>query len=317
MDPGKGRGRGRAATLTALLTTAITLALTGTALADGSAPTATAGAGVPVACSGSICLSPPTGTTGPTGPTTGPTGPATGPTTGTTGPTSTQPRPTSTATCRVTDPTCPSDRILSNETTSTTWAYDDVPSTIRQHPSNSSARVATLHANTEDDLPEVYIVLRERQVAGVNWVEIRVPMRPNGKTGWVPLSSLSDLSKITTEMVINKAARQLRLYKAGHLIFTAPVGVGTPDDPTPAGHFWIREEFPVRGDPAYGPFAFGTSDYSTTLTDWPGGGVIGVHGTDQPGLIPGNPSHGCVRLRNADISRLSHLVPVGTPLLIE
>jgi hypothetical protein len=303
--------------LTAVLATAITLALTGTVHADGAAPTGTTGAtGTQITCTGSICISAPEGTTGPA---TGPTGPATGPTTGPTGSTGppTHPRPAPTATCRVTAPTCPSDKILSDETTSTTWAYDDVPNAIRQYPSNSSARVATLHANTEDDLPEVYIVLRERQVAGVSWVEVRVPMRPNGRTGWVTLSSLSDLAKVTTELVINKAARQLRLYKAGHLIFTAPVGVGTPDDPTPVGHFWIREEFPVRGDPAYGPFAFGTSDYSTTLTDWPGGGVIGIHGTDQPGLIPGNPSHGCVRLRNADISRLSHLVPVGTPLLIE
>jgi hypothetical protein len=299
MDPRKGRGRGRASTLTAVLTTAITFALTATALADTSAPT---GTGQPIACSGSVCLSPSTGTTGPP---TGPTNPTTAP----------PPAPTSA--CRVTAATCPSDKILSNETTSTTWAYDDVPSTVRHFPSTSSARVATLHANTEDDLPEVYIVLRERQVAGLSWAEIRVPMRPNGRTGWVPLASLSDLNKVTTEIVINKAARTLRLYKAGHLIFTAPVGVGTPDDPTPAGHFWIREEFPVRGDPAYGPFAFGTSDYSTTLTDWPGGGVVGVHGTNQPGLVPGNPSHGCVRLRNADISRLSHLVPVGTPLLIQ
>jgi L,D-transpeptidase-like protein len=310
MDPGTGRGKGRASALTAVLTTAIMLALTGTALAVGGAPTGASGP--PITCTGSICVSGPEGTTGPA---TGPTGPAGGPT-GPTGPT-THPQPAPTVTCRVTAPTCSSDKILSNETTSTTWAYDDVPSAIRQYPSNSSARVATLHANTEDDLPEVYIVLRERQVAGVSWVLIRVPMRPNGRTGWVTLSSLSDLNVVTTELVIDKAARQLRLYKAGHLIFTAPVGIGTPDDPTPTGHFWIREEFPVRGDPAYGPFAFGTSDYSTTLTDWPGGGVIGVHGTDQPGLIPGNPSHGCVRLRNADISRLSHLVPVGTPLLIE
>jgi hypothetical protein len=221
------------------------------------------------------------------------------------------------APCPVSAPTCPGDQVLSNETTSTTWAYDDVPSTVRRYPSNSSSRIAMLHANTEDGLPEVYIVLRERQVAGVNWVDLRIPMRPNGTTGWAPLSSLSQLGTVTTELVLDKAAEQLRLYKAGHLIFTAPVGVGTPSDPTPVGHFWIREAFPVRGDPAYGPFAFGTSAYSDELTDWPGGGVIGVHGTDQPGLIPGRPSHGCIRLRNSDVSRLSHLLPVGTPLLIE
>ena len=50
--------------------------------------------------------------------------------------------------------------------------------------------------------------------------------------------------------------------------------------------------------------AFITSATSPTLTDWPGGGIVGVHGTNTPGLIPGRISHGCVRLRNADILKL-------------
>ena len=40
------------------------------------------------------------------------------------------------------------------------------------------------------------------------------------------------------------------------------------------------------------------------MTDWPGGGIVGIHGTSQPGLIPGKISHGCVRLKNADILKL-------------
>jgi lipoprotein-anchoring transpeptidase ErfK/SrfK len=61
----------------------------------------------------------------------------------------------------------------------------------------------------------------------------------------------------------------------------------------------------------------GTAAYSGVLTDWPGGGVIGIHGTNQPGLIPGRPSHGCIRMRNRDIKRLYALTPVGTPLRIK
>ena len=79
----------------------------------------------------------------------------------------------------------------------------------------------------------------------------------------------------------------------------------------------MREKFPVNPPvPLYGPYAIGTSDYSTTETDWPGGGIIGIHGTDQPSLVPGDPSHGCVRLHNADITRLYRLVQVGTPIVI-
>ena len=44
---------------------------------------------------------------------------------------------------------------------------------------------------------------------------------------------------------------------------------------------------------------------------------MGIHGTNSPELIPGRVSHGCIRMRNADVLRLSRLMPVGTPLTIE
>jgi hypothetical protein len=53
----------------------------------------------------------------------------------------------------------------------------------------------------------------------------------------------------------------------------------------------------------YGPWAFGTNACSG-LSDWPGGGVIGIRGTNQPYLIPGWPSHGCIRVANRPIRRL-------------
>ena len=68
--------------------------------------------------------------------------------------------------------------------------------------------------------------------------------------------------------------------------------------------------------PTYGPVAFGTSARSETLTDWPGGGFVGIHGTDRPDLLPGRVSHGCIRMRNDDIVELARLMPVGTPVTI-
>jgi lipoprotein-anchoring transpeptidase ErfK/SrfK len=55
---------------------------------------------------------------------------------------------------------------------------------------------------------------------------------------------------------------------------------------------------------------------STRFTEWPVGGFIGIHGTDQPQLIPGRISHGCIRMRNRDILTLGRLLPVGTPLTV-
>ena len=112
--------------------------------------------------------------------------------------------------------------------------------------------------------------------------------------------------------------RRLRatLYEGGERVWRSRVGVGAPGTPTPKGRFYIRQRLRnLGGSPLYGPWAFGTSAYSV-LSDWPGGGVVGIHGTDQPELLPGRVSHGCVRVPDAAIRRLAKLMPIGTPVRI-
>ena len=64
-----------------------------------------------------------------------------------------------------------------------------------------------------------------------------------------------------------------------------------------------------------GAYAFETSAYSK-LSDWPGGGIVGVHGTPWPNLLGQAVSSGCVRLHNRDITFLRPRVPLGTPVKI-
>lgn len=206
------------------------------------------------------------------------------------------------------------DLVLSNETTFTTFTIADIFGEIRARPAPNGRVLARLSEQTLDGFPQTYVLLREHWTGRTAWVKLRIPMRPNGKVGWVLRRDLDQFRMVHTELVVNRAARTLTLYRKGKVIYTAPVGVGKPTTPTPAGHFWITESFP-SSDPAYGPWAFGTSDYSV-LTDWPGGGIVGLHGTDQPQLVPGDPSHGCIRLRNGDVLELSRLVPIGTPLRV-
>ncbi len=83
---------------------------------------------------------------------------------------------------------------------------------------------------------------------------------------------------------------------------------------TPVGLFYVQWKF----DPTWevlGAYAFETSGYSK-LSDWPGGGVVGVHGTNAPWLLGQAVSHGCVRMANRDIQYLRSVVPVGTPVKI-
>ena len=207
--------------------------------------------------------------------------------------------------------------LLSDERNYTSWAHPELRATIRRAPDPTSPRVARVHQRTEDGFPEVYLVLRRwTDPEGRTWLNVRVPMRPNGRSGWVQDSALGELQLVETHLVVDRARQRATLYESGHQIWRSRVGVGAAKTPTPAGRFWIREQIEVANpDGAYGPWAFGTSAYST-LSDWPGGGVIGIHGTDEPQLIPGRPSHGCIRVPNAAIRRLARLMPLGTPVRI-
>lgn len=208
------------------------------------------------------------------------------------------------------------DPPLTNGRTYAHWSHPELVETIRRFPNADAARVASTRLRTEGGAPEVYPLLRGVvDEHGQHWYQVGIPMRPNGRTGWVRDEALGPAYRVTKRLLVDRVRLRATLYDAGQPIWTSRIGIGAVGSPTPAGRFWIREKLLTRGSGMYGPRAFGTSNYST-LTDWPGGGVIGIHGTDEPGLIPGRPSHGCIRVRNAQITRLYRLMPVGTPLLI-
>jgi hypothetical protein len=206
---------------------------------------------------------------------------------------------------------------LSDEITYTRWSNAVTRAAAYRRPAQDSRPVGRLRLLTEDGFPEVYVLLEsERQGDGSTWIHVRLPQRPNTVTGWVRRDALGPYHVVHTRLVVDRSALRVTLYDRGRVRFRARVGIGARGTPTPKGSYWIREKFRVSGNPLYGTRAMGTAAYSDVLTDWPGGGVIGLHGTSEPELIPGRPSHGCVRLRNADIERLYARTPIGTPLLI-
>jgi L,D-transpeptidase-like protein len=206
---------------------------------------------------------------------------------------------------------------LSDESSFTRWAYAAQVLPIRESPEPGAAVVAPVSMTTEDGLPEVYPLLRSwTDEAGRNWLKVRVPMPPKARTGWVEEAAVGQARLIQTLLSIDRLHRKATLRKAGRKVWSSRIGIGKVSTPTPAGHFWIRERLrSMAPGGTYGPWAFGTSAYSG-LSDWPGGGVIGIHGTNQPSLIPGRPSHGCIRVPNRAIRRLRSLMPIGTPVWI-
>jgi lipoprotein-anchoring transpeptidase ErfK/SrfK len=194
----------------------------------------------------------------------------------------------------------------------TTWAAVRRDAVARSRPARSARAVGTLRAQTPEATTNIVLPLARRRL----WIKVRLPALPNGTTGWVPRSALGTYGTVRTRLTVDLAQRRLTLTRDGRTVLRVPVGIGAPDAPTPRGKFVVRNRLTRYKSAAYGPIALGTSARSATLTDWPDGGYVGIHGTDRPDLIPGAVSHGCIRLRNDDIVALARAAPIGTPLTI-
>jgi L,D-transpeptidase catalytic domain len=197
------------------------------------------------------------------------------------------------------------------------WAVVLRRAKVRVAPKTTARVLTKLALTTSDDTQNIVLVLDSLQLTKTQvWYHIELPILPNNTTGWVLRGNLGRLYTVHTHLYVNRASETASLTRDGKTIFTTRVGVGKSYWPTPAGEFYIRDKLTNFNDPFYGPVAFGTSARSAVLTDWPGGGFVGVHGTNEPQLIPGHISHGCIRMKNPAILRLARLMSVGTPLTV-
>ncbi len=196
------------------------------------------------------------------------------------------------------------------------WGFVMRKTVVRAAPRRSSRAKARLSLWTPEYYPNLAVALQQRVQKNGTWVQIRLPILPNNSTGWVKRGALGSFRTTRDHLYVYRGSTRAVLTRNGVPIFQTRVGVGKSFWPTPHGEFYITEMMTNFHNAAYGPIAFGTNARSAVLTDWPGGGFIGIHGTNAPALIPGHISHGCIRLRNAAIIRLSRLMKIGTPLTV-
>jgi lipoprotein-anchoring transpeptidase ErfK/SrfK len=159
------------------------------------------------------------------------------------------------------------------------------------------------------------VLLTKSEQAG--WYQVMLPVPPNGSTGWV---RASDVRASTTvyRVEVHTGSHQLLVYRGDQQVLMTRAGIGTKDTPTPGGEYFLTELLKTDSpDGPYGPYAYGISGQSTTLKSFNGQPpVIGLHGTNQPELLGKNVSHGCVRISNDAITKLTKLLPLGTPVEI-
>jgi lipoprotein-anchoring transpeptidase ErfK/SrfK len=184
---------------------------------------------------------------------------------------------------------------------------------VEVHPETDAPASHVLPATTSFGSPRAVLVVEERG----DWLKVQLPERPNGSTGWVRRDGL-ELRTVHQSIEIDLEARTLTLFDRGEEVVTTPVAIGTPDNPTPIGEFYVVDKLAAEDpDGAYGPFAFGLSAYSDTLTEFAGGdGQVGIHGTNDPSSIGHDVSHGCIRLPNEVAEILNDTINLGTPVTI-
>ncbi len=166
---------------------------------------------------------------------------------------------------------------------------------------------------TWEGLPLVFLV-QQRQG---DWLEVQLNTRPNQTTAWVRAADVT-LRQVTQRIVVSLAARSMTVYDGQTPIMEAPVAIGDPSTPTPSGNYYI--DGAVRTpDPSgvYGPYQLSVAAFSEVLMTFGSGvGQIAMHGTNAPSLVGSAVSNGCLRMKNADITRLANIVAIGTPVQI-
>ena len=193
------------------------------------------------------------------------------------------------------------------------------PTVARAAPRRSAAPKTVLQAVAPfAHGPTTLLVTGSTVVDGERWLEVLLPIRPNGSRGWIR-ADVTRLSTTTLRIVINLSARRLTLYRSNAVVLRAPIAIGQAGTPTPTGRLFALAEMIRTGTPQgfLGPIVFPLTGYSETLNEFAGGnGRVAIHGTSLPELIGTRASHGCIRMRNADVVHLSRLARPGTPVNI-
>ncbi len=104
------------------------------------------------------------------------------------------------------------------------------------------------------------------------------------------------------EIVVDRSRHRLAVVSGSVLLRSYEVGLGGAK--TPTGTFVVSDKVVNPNGRSDGEF--GSRGMQLSDTDY------AIHGTDEPGSIGGDESHGCVRMNKADIEELFDLVPAGT-----
>jgi lipoprotein-anchoring transpeptidase ErfK/SrfK len=150
-----------------------------------------------------------------------------------------------------------------------------------------------------------------------SYLIVNLPTRPNGSIGFIEAKSMT-LTETEALITVSLRTRELVAYQGEQEVFRTTAAIGQAKFPTPKGTFYSLEVAKLQNPSGpYGPYALGLSGFSNVLTEFGrGDGQIAIHGTNQPGLLGQQASHGCIRISNEAITRLVQEFPLGAPVVV-
>lgn len=148
-----------------------------------------------------------------------------------------------------------------------------------------------------------------------DWVQVLLPSKPNGSTGWVRSSELAEAhSRFLVR--VHLGARTLELFEDGDRVGSWSVAIGAADTPTPVGRTFVLGQITDEKQP-FSPVILPLGSHSDTLDSYGGGpGTVALHGWTNPEVFGQAVSHGCVRVPD-DALELLRVVPIGTPVMVD
>jgi lipoprotein-anchoring transpeptidase ErfK/SrfK len=128
---------------------------------------------------------------------------------------------------------------------------------------------------------------------------------------------------LTVRVVVKLSQRRVYLYRGDRAWAKYPIAIGKRGWETPTGSFRVLSK---EKNPVFKSFRTGKLIYPGPnnplgvrwIGIWTDGKTqLGFHGTNQEELLGQAVSHGCIRMRNQDVTAMFDQVHLGTTVVVE
>lgn len=146
------------------------------------------------------------------------------------------------------------------------------------------------------------------------WVQVLLPSKPNGSTGWLRAGDV-ERARSPYAITVHLESMRLELRRDDKAVGQWEIGIGKESAPTPAGRTFLLGAF-SDAEQTYSPVILPLGAHSPTLDTFGGGpGTVAIHTWPTDDVYGTATSDGCIRVPADALDQLSE-VPLGTLVMI-